>query len=163
MEDETITIGKLARRAGVRPSTVRYYEGHRILPAPSRRPSGYRVYSEDSVALLRFIRRAQGFGMSLKEVKQLLTLARQGQRPCERVRELAHEHLRDINLRIRELELLRGQLRGMLRRRATVDHANGTVCPMIEAGLSRSRQPKPSRRTRGLSIPDKRSYCSPAI
>ena len=138
MEEDTLTIGKLAQRTGVRPSAVRYYEAHRILPAPSRRPSGYRVYSKDSVALLRFIRRAQGFGMSLKEVKQLLTLARQGQRPCERVRELAHEHLREIDRRIRELELLRGQLRGLLRRRATVDRANGTVCPMIEAGRSRA-------------------------
>lgn len=131
--ERLITIGKLARRARVRPSTVRYYESHRILPAASRLPSGYRVYSEDSVAMLRFIRRAQSLGITLREVKQLLTIARQGQRPCVRVRELAHGHLRDIDDRIKELELLRAQLRAMLRRRSKGKRATATVCPMIES------------------------------
>lgn len=137
--ERSLTIGKLARRAGVRPSAVRYYESHRILPAASRLPSGYRVYSEDSVAMLRFVRRAQNLGMTLREVKQLLTLVREGQRPCQRVRELAHAHLREINDRIKELELLRAQLRTMLRRRSNGKRANGTVCPMIESSAGNLR------------------------
>lgn len=141
---EKLTIGKLARRAGVRPSAVRYYEAHRILAAPSRLPSGYRVYSEDHVALLRFVRRAQGFGMTLKEIKQLLMLAREGQRPCERVRELARAHIQEIDGRIKELELLRAQLRTMLRRRATVGRPD-SVCPMIETGNHLAKSTTPSR------------------
>jgi MerR family mercuric resistance operon transcriptional regulator len=55
--------------------------------------------------MLRFIRRAQGYGMSLEEVKQVLTLVANGRRPCGRVREIAREHLVEISSRIKDLEL----------------------------------------------------------
>ncbi len=109
---------------------MRYYEAHGILPAPSRLPNGYRVYGEHHVELLRFVRRAQSFGLTLKEIEQLVMLALHGKRACGRVRELAREHLKAIDRRIEQLELLRTQLRRMLRRRAGRD--SGAVCPLIE-------------------------------
>ncbi len=125
-----LTIGTVAKRAGVRPSAIRFYEAHGLL-RPDRLPNGYRVYNENAVSALRFVRRAQGFGITLREVKQLFELSRGGQQPCGRVRELARHHLRDCETKIRELQSLRKQLRALLRRRALAG-AKGEVCPMIQ-------------------------------
>ena len=70
----TVTIGQLARKASVHVETVRYYERRGLLPEPPRRWSGYREYSDDDVARLQFIKRAQGLGFSLKEIAELLAL-----------------------------------------------------------------------------------------
>ena len=70
-----LTIGAVARRAGVRTSAIRYYETQGILQPAHRLPNGYRVYGEDAVSSLQFVRRAQTLGITLAEVKQLLRLA----------------------------------------------------------------------------------------
>jgi MerR family copper efflux transcriptional regulator len=69
-----LTISQLAKQAGVNVETVRYYERRGLLPQPPRRASGYRQYSQDDVAYLQFIRRAQTLGFSLKEIAELLAL-----------------------------------------------------------------------------------------
>ena len=125
------TIGAVARRVGIRTSAVRYYESQGILPPSRRLPNGYRVYEDDAVSSLRFIRRAQALGITLSEVKQLLRLAEQGKKPCPRVRELARQHLREVNAKMGELTALRSQLYRLLRSKA-VSHRRGEVCPMIE-------------------------------
>ena len=129
-----LTIGLVARRVGVRPSAIRYYEAQGILRPAARRPSGYRVYSNDAVKLVQFIKRAQSLGITLKEIKPLLDLASQGQRPCAHVKHLARNRLRQIDQHIRELQTLRRELRALLRRRAAQPHAN-EVCPLIERGM----------------------------
>lgn len=126
-----LTVGAAARQAGIRASALRFYESRGILRPTHRLPNGYRLYDEDAVSSLLFIRRAQGLGISLKEIKQLLRLAGDGRQPCGRVRELAREHLRDIDRKIRELTALRLQLRKLLRRRPTARRA-GEVCPIIQ-------------------------------
>src|SRR5712692_3858371 len=126
-----LTIGNVARQVGVRPSALRYYETQGILPPADRRPNGYRVYSVDAVKLLLFVRRAQSLGITLKEIKPLLNLASHGQQPCNHVKELARDHLRDIDDKIRELETLRNELRKLMRRKAGRPHGH-EVCPLIE-------------------------------
>ena len=74
---DSIGIGALARRAGVSVDTVRYYEKSGLLAPRARRPSGYRRYSNLQLSRLRFIRRAQSFGFTLKDVRELLGLSRQ--------------------------------------------------------------------------------------
>jgi len=69
----------VAKRAGVNPQTLRYYERRGILPAPERSPAGYRNYSESTVSVLRFIKRAQEMGFSLADVDRLLRLADGGE------------------------------------------------------------------------------------
>ena len=125
-----LTIGAVARQAGVRNSAVRYYEARGLIRS-ARRPNGYRVYDEDAVSLLNFVRRVQALGITLKEAKKLLDLSRRGRQPCTEVRALAREHLTDLDRKIRELQLLRGQLQSLLRRRSRRT-ARGTVCPLIE-------------------------------
>lgn len=126
-----LTIGRVAREVGVRPSAIRYYEGQRILKPAVRGANGYRFYTEDAVKLLRFVRRAQALGITLKEIKPLLDVATRGQQPCMHVQKVARTHLRDINKKIRELEALRKEIRTLLRRKSGGAPAN-TVCPMIE-------------------------------
>ena len=91
-----LTIGQVARQAGLKPSAVRYYERHRIIPPAQRLPNGYRVYDAETLRWLSFVRRAQGFGMSLENVKELLQLASHGRTPCERVRQLETRALREL-------------------------------------------------------------------
>jgi DNA-binding transcriptional MerR regulator len=82
---------------------------------------------------LLFVKRAQSLGITLKEIKPLLTLASQGQQPCSNVKQLARNHLREIDGKIRELQALRGELRTLLRRKGGRPHGN-EVCPIIERG-----------------------------
>ena len=126
-----LTIGRVAQQVGVRPSAIRYYEGQKILQPAVRGANGYRFYTDDAVKLLRFVKRAQSLGITLKEIKPLLNLASQGQRPCSHVKQLATSHLREIDDKIRELQALRDELRTLLRRKAGRPHGN-EVCPIIE-------------------------------
>lgn len=133
-----LTIGPVARQVGIRPSTLRYYEAQGILRPAARGANGYRVYSDDAIKLLLFVRRAQSLGITLKEMKGLLSLATQGQRPCERVKELAKSHLKEINQKIRELQTLQNDLRMLLRRKAGRPKAD-EVCPLVERGAANIR------------------------
>ena len=100
---EGLTTAQLAREGGVNVETIRYYERHGLLPKPPRTPSGYRVFSEDAVTRLRFIKRSQELGFSLHEVKDLLTLrARQGS-GCADVRRKAEAKIADVDEKIRRL------------------------------------------------------------
>ena len=126
-----LTIGKVARRVGIRPSAIRYYERQRILQPALRVANGYRTYTDDAVKLLLFVKRAQALGVTLKEIKPLLNLATQGQQPCSHVKQLARRHLREIDDKIRELHALRNELRTVLRRKAGRPRRN-EVCPIIE-------------------------------
>ena len=71
---KALTIGHLAKEAGVNLETVRYYERRGLLPRPPRSPSGYRLFPAESRKRLRFIRRAQELGFSLREIRELLSL-----------------------------------------------------------------------------------------
>jgi DNA-binding transcriptional MerR regulator len=125
------TIGKVARRIGIRPSAIRYYERQGMLQPTLRGANGYRTYGDDAVRLLLFVKRAQSLGITLREIKPLLNLASQGQQPCSHVKQLARNHLREIDGKIRELQALRNELRTLLRRRGRRPHAL-EVCPLIE-------------------------------
>jgi MerR family transcriptional regulator, copper efflux regulator len=126
-----LTISYVARQVGVQPSAIRYYEAQGIIRPADRRPNGYRVYTNDAVKLLLFVKRAQALGITLREIKPLLNLATQGQQPCKHVKELARNHLRDVNDKIRELQSLRNELRTLTRRKAGRPHGN-KVRPLIQ-------------------------------
>lgn len=71
---KSLTIGRLAKEAGVNLETVRFYERRGLLPRPPRSSSGYRMFPAEAARRLRFIRRAQELGFSLKEIRELLSL-----------------------------------------------------------------------------------------
>lgn len=106
-----MTVGELARRAGVNPSTVRYYEGKGLLAAPQRTASGYRRYEESALERLRFIVRGRALGLSLKEIQHILAVSEEGSSPCGHVAALLDRRIAQVRHRIRQLEELRRTLR----------------------------------------------------
>src|SRR5215472_1551214 len=92
---EQITIGQLAKQARVNRETVRYYERRRLLQRPSRSLGGYRVFSDDAVKRLRFIRHAKMLGFSLEEIRELLSLRIDSVVTCDRVRERTQNKIAD--------------------------------------------------------------------
>jgi MerR family transcriptional regulator, copper efflux regulator len=126
---DSIGIGTLAKRAGVSIDTVRYYERGGLLTPKARLASGYRRYSDLEVARLRFIRRAQALGFSLKEVKQLLALS--NLRDVSRVKRAAQEKLADVEERIASLERVRKGLATLVA--ACPGHGRAADCPILKA------------------------------
>jgi Hg(II)-responsive transcriptional regulator len=126
-----VRTGQVAAEAGVNIQTLRYYERRGLLPEPPRRDSGYRSYGTKSVAVVRFIKRAQGVGFTLAEVEMLLHLAQGGPTDCEAVRDLAHEKVRDLDRRIESLHAMRVSLERLVE---TCDRPKRSrECPLIEA------------------------------
>lgn len=124
-----MTIGRLARRAGVNVETIRYYQRLELLEAPSRPPRGVRRYGEDAAARVRFIKRAQELGFSLAEIRRLLQLG--DPQSCGEARALASEKLALVESRVADLQRLRGVLRELIGR---CDRRRGKVaCPIIES------------------------------
>jgi DNA-binding transcriptional MerR regulator len=122
-------IGELARRAGVRIDTVRYYERHRLLAPRERRPSGYRRYGDLEVARLRFIRRAKALGFSLAEVRELLALS--SRRDVATVKRRAQDKLAAVEARLAELQRVRDALAGLIV--ACPGHGRAEECPILKA------------------------------
>jgi MerR family copper efflux transcriptional regulator len=104
------TIGQVAKASGVGVETVRFYERQKILPKPKRSGSGYRLYSPDTVARLRFIKRAQGLGFSLEEIGELLALRASPRSTCGQVRRKAEAKRTEVDGKISELRRLRKAL-----------------------------------------------------
>lgn len=105
-----LRISQAAERAGVSAPTIRYYEEIGLLPPPARSSAGYRRYTESAVEELRFIRKAQGLGFSLDEIRDILQLSRSGNIPCSHVLSVAHQHLAAVEERIRHLQRFRDHL-----------------------------------------------------
>jgi MerR family mercuric resistance operon transcriptional regulator len=124
-----LTIGQTARLARVGIPTMRFYERAGLLPKPTRSISNYRLYADEVVTRVRFIRRAQQLGFTLKEIKDLLTL-RAGRRiSCAEVRSRAHAKISDIEARIRSL---RQMSRALVTLAEECDHSKGVECPLLK-------------------------------
>ena len=99
-----LTIGEVARQAGVGIETVRFYERQGLLEEPERRASGYRQFDQEAVAVLKFIRRAKELGFTLKEIKSLLALRMDASATKAEVREQAKAKVADIEAKIADLQ-----------------------------------------------------------
>jgi MerR family mercuric resistance operon transcriptional regulator len=127
----SLTIGQVAREAGMRVETVRYYEREGLLAPPGRSRSGYRQYPGDTVRRLLFIRHAKELGFSLREIGELLELRRGPRVRCDEVRKRAQAKIRDVECRIDSLE----RIRRALTRLAQECESTGTgeACPILDA------------------------------
>lgn len=122
------TIGVLAREAGVHVETIRYYERRGLLERPPRSAGGARTYPAETVQRLRFIRRAQHMGFTLREVAALLAL---GDGACDDVRTLSRDKLTEVRGRIRDLRRLEGALARLVA--ACEQNGDPTHCPIVAA------------------------------
>jgi DNA-binding transcriptional MerR regulator len=130
MAKEFMTIGVLARATDTKVETVRYYERERLLSARARTAGNYRAYGIEHLNRLSFIRRSRDLRFSLDQVRTLLELADQRDRPCDAVDAIAEAHLAEIDRKIADLQALRHELNGMITR-----CVSGTVadCRIIES------------------------------
>jgi MerR family mercuric resistance operon transcriptional regulator len=128
---EGLTTAKLAKHSGVNVETIRYYERHGLLPKAPRTPSGYRKFSADHLIRLRFIRRAQELGFSLKEVKELLAIRVKPGSTCGDVRRKAETKIADVDQKIRHLQAIREAL--VLMTATCTGRGPLTNCSILEA------------------------------
>src|SRR5258708_1123965 len=130
MKMKELRSGELARAAAVNSETIRFYERENLLPKPPPTAAGYRVFPATSVRRVRFIRRAQTLGFSLKEIKELLALSVARGTSCETVRERAEKKIGDIEQKIAALETIKKALRKL------AESCSGrgplTKCPILE-------------------------------
>jgi MerR family mercuric resistance operon transcriptional regulator len=107
---DTLTVGELAKKANVNVETIRYYERRRIMPKPARTRAGYRVYPSEAVQRVRFVKRAQELGFSLKEIQELLSLRVATATTSADIRQRAESKISDIEAKIQGLKAMKKRL-----------------------------------------------------
>lgn len=131
-----LQIGEVARATGLGVHAIRFYEREGLLKEPVRSDGGYRLFDQENVRDLIFIRGAQELGFSLSEIRELLVLRRSTSQPCSHVHELLGGKLEAVEAKIRELEKLRGELRLALQKcrrdLKRVRKQTEQSCPVLE-------------------------------
>lgn len=125
-----LTIGQLARKAEVNVETIRYYERRGLMPEPPRRESGYRQYSEPDVTRIKFIKRAQTLGFTLKEIAELFSLRVDPDTTCGDVKRRAEVKIADMEEKIKALL----RMKKALAKLASTCRGRGPTseCPILE-------------------------------
>ncbi|GAB3245424.1 heavy metal-responsive transcriptional regulator [Arthrobacter pigmenti] len=129
-------IGKVADITGVDSQTIRFYERQGLLPAPLRKPNGYRSYDATAIGRLQFVRAAQAAGLTLAEIANILHLRDAGQTPCTHVSLLLDRKLDDVRARQRELATLAAELEQLIDASRDLDPRNcadADICHIIAA------------------------------
>lgn len=125
------SIGQVAAAGEVNIETIRYYERRGLFPAARRTPSGYRQYTEDAEARLRFIKRAQELGFSLKEIQELLALRVRHAAACDTVERRTRQKIDLVQRKIRDLERIARTLERLAA--ACAARSPTDECPILEA------------------------------
>lgn len=132
-----LLIGQLARVAGVKPDTIRFYERTGMMSKPRRSESGYRIYAVADQQRLLFIRKAQALGFSLEEIRRILGLSGHGKTTCRCVLGIAEATLEQTEVKLRELQRFRDGLANNVERwrGAAEDGGNAAAefCKLIES------------------------------
>jgi MerR family copper efflux transcriptional regulator len=124
-----MNIGQAAKTSGLSAKMIRYYESINLLPAAHRTDAGYRLYRQDDLHTLAFIKRSRDLGFSLEEVGKLLTLWQDRGRASADVKALARQHVEELNQKIIEMTALRDTLQEL------VEHCQGNDrpdCPILK-------------------------------
>jgi len=124
-----MTIGQVAKLAGVGVETIRFYEREGLLNKPERKQSGYRLFGADVVARIRFIRRIQELGFSLKEIRELLFLRVDSRATAKEVKKRVDSKIDQIDGRIRDLKKVRSALAQLSR---SVGKRPPSECPLVD-------------------------------
>lgn len=145
----SVTIGEAAKATGVSAKMIRYYEETGLLPPADRTASGYRLYAENDLHTLRFVRRSRDLGFSVEDIAGLLALWQDRGRASAQVKALGVHHLTDLRRRIAELEAMARTLTSL------ADHCSGDSrpdCPILDdLAAEHSQQSRRPRRTKPLS------------
>ncbi len=127
---EYLTTGRLAKEAGVKIDTVRYYEKRGLIPKPPRKDSGYRMFREDAVKRIVFIKHAQEIGFSLHEIEELLFLRVSSKTTCREVKKRTAAKIAEVNEKILNLQ----RIKRVLGKMVDICRANKNIgdCPILD-------------------------------
>ena len=127
-------IGIVAKKIGLSVDAIRFYERNALLPRPARTQGGFRQYAESDVETLAFIRRVQGLGFKLSEIRALLRLRGNRLQPCAPVRRRLEERLSDVQRKLTDLHKLEHELRLALRSCNRELRKRPAHCPILREG-----------------------------
>jgi MerR family copper efflux transcriptional regulator len=133
-------IGMVARKVGLSVDAIRFYERNALLRRAPRTQGGFRRYGEDDVETLAFIRRVQGLGFKLEEIRSLLSLRGSRMQPCAPVRRRLQEKLADVRRRLADLQRLEGELRSALRSCDKELRKSPAHCPILREKIEPGSQ-----------------------
>lgn len=125
-------IGEIAREYGLNPRTLRYYEAIGLLPAPRRTPAGYRLYEVSHREHLRFIVKARRIGLTLREIRDIVSLHENGDRPCAHVLMMVNDKLAAVDRQLSALAAFRQELIDLREEARETRHGDACVCGIIE-------------------------------
>ena len=130
-------IGVVAKRIGLSVDAIRFYERNALLPRPPRTQGAFRQHEENDVETLAFIRRVQGLGFKLREIRGLLNLRGSRLQPCALVRRRLEEKLADVQRKLADLQKLEHELRLALRSCNKELRRRPAHCPILRYGSAR--------------------------
>lgn len=133
-----VQIKELSDRTGVPRKTIRYYEQIGLLSPAQRAENRYRVYDDTDIERLRFIKSARTLDFTLQEIAQILTTRDQNEPPCGHVMELLRDHIGEIEVRIRDLQLLKRELAALYEAGKNLPEdvqMRECVCHLIQLGI----------------------------
>ena len=109
----SLKVSEIAKRSGVSPDAVRFYEKEGLLPPPPRTESGYRAYDESTAQRIGFIKGAQAMGLKLSEIRELLDIQDRGACPCGHTRTIVERRVKELDDEIERLSEMRSELAAM--------------------------------------------------
>jgi MerR family copper efflux transcriptional regulator len=124
-----MNIGEVAKQSDVNSKMIRRYEETGIIPKAGRSSAGYRQYSENDVHILRFVKRSRELGFSMKDIKQLVSLWRNKNRPSSQVKSIATKHVAELEKKLFEIQSMLSTLNNL------VEHCRGDQrpdCPILD-------------------------------
>ncbi|MBC7702043.1 Cu(I)-responsive transcriptional regulator [Aquabacterium sp.] len=124
-----MNIGEAAKASGVSAKMIRHYESVGLFPQASRTDAGYRQYTDNDVATLRFIRHSRDLGFSLDQIRELLGLWQDRRRPSRQVKALAQAHLQELDQKLQELHAMKATLQHLVQCCHGDDRPE---CPILE-------------------------------
>lgn len=124
-------IGSVAKRIGLSPDAIRFYERNSLLPPPPRTEGGFRQYGESDIETLAFVRRVQSLGFKLSEIRTLLDLRGSRLQPCAPVRRRLQAKLTDVRRKLRDLQKLEQELCSALQSCDRELRKQNAHCPIL--------------------------------
>lgn len=134
MKNETLfLIGQVQQISGIPIRTIRYYESLGLIRPLQRTEGGFRLFSAEVFKRLSFIKRAQGLGLSLQEISEILQVYDSGKPPCDDIQQKLKYKIEDINKQIDDLLELRGELQGLISDwHSVTSKPKEIICPNIQ-------------------------------
>ncbi len=132
---QLMNIGDAAKAAGVSPKMIRHYEQTGLLPQAERNESGYRLYGEREISVLRFIRQSRSLGFSMPQIAELIGQWGDSSRTSRQVKAIAQRHLADLEEKLKEIAEMQAGLEQLVNACAGNEHSH---CAILENLASQS-------------------------